>query len=87
MLDQLLRTAGHWSDPKVRQQIVEQAARILAGYTVARNAELQNHTRRRLPTKHPAPAPTISPAGAESLTPAYHRDIPPPGRGFSGPPR
>jgi DNA primase len=30
MLDQLLRTAGHWSDPKVRQQIVEQAARILA---------------------------------------------------------
>ena len=30
MLDQLLRTAGHWSDPDVRQQIIEQTARILA---------------------------------------------------------
>ena len=30
MLDQTLRTAGHWSDPTVRQQIVEHAASILA---------------------------------------------------------
>jgi DNA primase catalytic core len=30
MIEHLLRTAGHWSDPTVRQQIVEQAARILA---------------------------------------------------------
>ena len=30
MLDHVLRTAGHWSDPGVRQQIVEQAARVLA---------------------------------------------------------
>ncbi len=30
MLDHVLRTAGHWSDPGVRQQTVEQAARVLA---------------------------------------------------------
>ena len=30
MLEQTLRTAGHWSDPAVRQQIVEYAAAILA---------------------------------------------------------
>jgi hypothetical protein len=30
MLDQRLRTAGHWSDPTVSQKIVEQAAHILA---------------------------------------------------------
>jgi len=30
MLEQTLRTAGHWSDAAVRQNIVEQAARILA---------------------------------------------------------
>jgi DNA primase catalytic core len=30
MIEQLLRTAGHWSDPAVRQKVVEQAARILA---------------------------------------------------------
>jgi len=29
MIDHLLRTAGHWSDPAVRQKIIEQAARVL----------------------------------------------------------
>ena len=35
MIDHLLRTAGHWSDPAVRQKIITQAARILG----ARGAE------------------------------------------------
>ena len=29
MIDHLLRTAGHWSNPAVRQKIIERAARIL----------------------------------------------------------
>ncbi|WP_281258394.1 AAA family ATPase [Nocardioides gansuensis] len=30
MIEELLRTAGHWSDPHTRQSIVQQSARILA---------------------------------------------------------
>ncbi len=30
MIDHLLRTAGHWSDPAVRQTIIKQAAHVLA---------------------------------------------------------
>jgi DNA primase len=29
MIDHLLRTAGHWSDPAARQKIIEQAAQVL----------------------------------------------------------
>jgi hypothetical protein len=34
MIEQLLRTAGHWSDPAVRHKLVEQAAQILAARSV-----------------------------------------------------
>jgi hypothetical protein len=30
MLEQLIRSAGQWSDPAVRQQIIEQSVQILA---------------------------------------------------------
>ncbi len=44
MIDHLLRTAGHWSDPAVRQKIIEQAARVLA----ARGAEAWRDSFERL---------------------------------------
>jgi DNA primase len=118
MVDQLLRNAGHWSDPAVRQHIVEQTARILAargpdtwidsiarlnrrlhlapgflehhtltesidrdrdptGYTHARLAELQKHTRPRAATLRDTTAPTLSDATARTVrTPPQPHEIP-----------
>ena len=63
MIDQLLRTAGHWSDPAVRQTIIEQAARVLA----ARGPETWLPSIERL--TQPAP-----PLPRHPRTPDHHRE-------------
>ena len=52
MIDQLLRTAGHWSDTDVRQKLIHQIARVLG----VRGSEVWLETTTRLGNRlHLAP--------------------------------